>query len=176
MSAAFSTISAERDAVDRALALSDGGRVLPVTALFARGTEDKWVVLRNSGGKPLRLQGELIAEGTSRASGGTAWHEIAIYRATDGGVAVAIRFLRSAGLENGVHRARSFADTDAASTWLESFEPAFDLSADFDVSDPRASAASVALKAASLRDRAERLDRDYRALVGEVLYRLETEA
>jgi hypothetical protein len=31
----------------------------------------------------------------------------------------------------------------------------------------------VTLKAASLRERAERLDRGYRGLVGEILYRLE---
>jgi hypothetical protein len=37
------------------------------------------------------------------------------------------------------------------------------------------SVAQVALKAAALRDRAERLARAYRVMVGELLFRLETE-
>jgi hypothetical protein len=65
---------------------------------------------------------------------------------------------------------------DDAATWLETFDPIADLSADFDVSDIRLSAARVALKASALRDRAERLDRAYRVLVGEVLYRLATDS
>jgi hypothetical protein len=38
------------------------------------------------------------------------------------------------------------------------------------------STASLAVKAASLRERAERLDRAYRGLVGEILFRLEADA
>jgi hypothetical protein len=37
------------------------------------------------------------------------------------------------------------------------------------------SAVCVAVKAAALRDQAERLDRAYRGLIGEVLFRLESE-
>jgi hypothetical protein len=174
MSAAFSQSQPDLDDADRALAVTDGGRVLPMATLFTRGTDDL-IVLRNSGGKPLRVQGILIAEGSSRGPHSTAWHEIAIYRVASGGVAVAIRFLGASGAACGVHRARLFDSTDEACGWLESFEPAFDLGADFDVSDARASSAAVSLKAAALRDRAERLEREYRALVGEVLFRLETE-
>jgi len=133
------------------------------------------IVLRQSGGKPLKIKAELLAEGSSRTVTSLGWHEIAIYRTEEDGIVVAIRSLRNGGAESCVHRARSFPDTDQAATWLEEFDPSFDLSADFDVADPRASAASVSLKAATLRDRTERLKRDYRCLVGEVLFRLETE-
>jgi hypothetical protein len=172
--ATSSVASPELADAERALAVSDGARVLPMATLFNRGTDDL-IVLRNSGGKPLRVQGILIAEGSSRGAQSTAWHEVAIYRVATGGVAVAIRFLGVSASACGVHRARLFDSTDAACAWLESFEPAFDLGADFDVSDARASSAAVSLKAAALRDRAERLEREYRALVGEVLFRLETE-
>jgi hypothetical protein len=131
--------------------------------------------LRNSGGKPLRLHAELLAEGSSRQPGSSLWHETAIYRAQDGKFAVALRFLSATGGEAGVHRARQFDTEDEAATWLEAFDPACDLDADFDVSDPRLSVALVALKAAALRDRAERLSRAYRVMVGELLFRLETE-
>jgi len=148
---------------------------LPLVWPYLAGGEVPVLVLRNSGGKPLRLRAEILAEGSSRRAGACVWHETAIYRTHDGAWAVALRFLSAAGMEGGVHRARLFATEDEAATWLESFDPACDLSADFDVSDPALSVAQVALKAAALRDRAERLVRAYRVMIGELLYRLETE-
>jgi len=43
------------------------------------------------------------------------------------------------------------------------------------VADPTATGADLAVKAAALRDRAEDLRRAYRALIGELLYQLDTE-
>ncbi len=166
MSAAYSAASAAM--LERTLRL-------PLAGLPARGGDTESVLLRNVGGKPLRLHGELLAEGSTRMPEAACWHEIALYRTGSGQIAVALRFLRPGGAETGVHRARVFEDMDSAASWLEGFDPAVDLSADFDVSDPRLSAACVAVKAAALRDRAERLDRAYRGLIGEVLFRLESE-
>lgn len=143
--------------------------------LFAREADEPVTLLRNSGGKPVRVHGDLIAEGSSRTESAVAWHEVAVYRMGGGASAVAIRFMRGGGA-CAVHRARLFNTHDEAATWLEGFDPSCDLSAGFDVSDRRLNAAFVALKAASLRDQAERLDREYRALICEVLFRLETEA
>ena len=174
MSAAYSAASAAfiesepASAADRALAL-------PVPALGVRSQPAGSVLLRNVGGKPLRLRADLLAEGSSRASNLGFWHELALYRTDSGQIAVALRLLRAGGAETGVHRARVFEDMDCAATWLEGFDPANDLSADFDVSDMRISAACVTLKAAALRDRADRLERAYRGLVGEMLFRLESE-
>jgi hypothetical protein len=131
------------------------------------------LLLRNGGSKPLRLRGELLAEGSTRGISAESWHEVALYRTESGQVAIALRFMRSGAAESNVHRARIFEDMDQTASWLETFDPAVDLNADFDVSDTRLSAARIALKAAALRDRAERLDRAYRCLVGEVLFRLE---
>jgi hypothetical protein len=157
------------------LTLTEPPRRQPAT-LYARQSGSGVTVLRNNGGKPLQFHGVMIAEGSSRGQGALAWHEVAIYRTESGSLAVAIRFMRAGSGECGVHRARIFERQDGALSWLEDFDPACDLSADFDVSDRRSSAATVALKAAFLRDRAERLERDYRALVGEMLFRLETES
>ncbi len=169
MSAAYSTPEASNAGMDRnALAVGSA-------TLFARATGESVTLLRNSGGKPVRVHGDLIAEGSSRTVASTSWHEVAFYRMAGGATAVAIRFMRG-GSACAVHRARLCTTNDEAATWLEEFDPSCDISADFDVSDRRMSAASVALKAASLRDRTERLDREYRALVSEVLFRLETEA
>jgi putative heme degradation protein len=50
--------------------------------------------------------------------------------------------------------------------------PAIDLAADFDVSDATLSAAAVTVKAAGLRERAARLERGFRTLVGELLFQI----
>jgi hypothetical protein len=176
MSAAYSTLMNDAGESERgALALTEGFRAHPAATLVARSADPNSVALRNSGGKPVRVAGELIAEGSSRSGNGASWHELAIYRAPSGKFAVAIKFLRDHGAGCGVHRARLFDDIESASSWLEEFDPSFDISADFDVSDRSISAATMALKAAWLRDCADRLQREYRSLVGELLFRIETE-
>ncbi len=174
MSVAY-PMAATRGIDPEAVSVPSAPNMVKLPGFLGRGSDLALVVLRNSGGKPVRLHAELMAEGSSRYQGSMLWHELAIYRAEDGAVAVAVRFMAASGTEAGVHRALLFDTADAAANWLETFDPAFDLSADFDVSDTRVSVAAVALKAASLRDRAERLTREYRVLVGEVLFRLETE-
>lgn len=148
-------------------------RLLQMASATGRRSDPDVVILRNFGSKPLRLHAEMLAEGGNRVPGAGYWHEIAIYSADDGQVAVALRLLRSETGDLGVHRAKLFDDIGAAATWLEQFDTSVDLAADFDVADRQLSTACVTLKAASLRERAERLDRGYRGLVGEILYRLE---
>jgi len=130
------------------------------------------VLLRNIGAKPLRFHGELLAEGSNRSETAAHWHEIAIYRTDADHIAVALRLQRACGDDLGVHRARIFGDLDLAASWLEQFDSSGDLAADFDVADRCVSTASVTLKAAAMRERAERLDRAYRGLIGEILFRL----
>lgn len=132
------------------------------------------VTLR-AGGKPLRFQGEMLAEGSSRREHATAWHEVAVYRCEDGGFAAALRLRGQAGILTDTDRAQRFPDLDTLAGWLEHFDPAGDLKAGFDVADPDMSGAELAVKAASLRDRSDDLRRAYRALIGELLFRLETE-
>ena len=138
--------------------------------------ELRHILLRNIGGKPLRLQATLLAEGGNRQAGVTHWHEIALYRTDAGQIALALRLMSAAPGDTGVHRARVFGDIDAACDWLEQFDGAADLDAGFDVADQNLSGPTLAVKAASLRGRADRLDRAYRGLVGEILFHLESEA
>ena len=174
MSVAYSKVAA-RPAETESVSRPAEAQVVPLAWPLLAGADAPPLVLRNSGGKPLRQHAELLAEGSSRLAGATRWHETAIYRSTQGKFAVALRFLSATEGEAGVHRARLFDTEDDAASWLEAFDPACDLDADFDVSDQRISIALVALKAAALRDRAERLSRAYRVMIGELLFRLETE-
>jgi hypothetical protein len=145
----------------------------PVESLH--GAEPGVVALRVSGGKPLRIRGTLLAEGHSWATGTIAWHEVALWRREGGEVAVAIRTLRKAANEADVHRAELFPNLPEALTWLEGFDPTADLSPDFDPNDRGLSALEVTLRAAALRGRAEEVARQWRALLGEMLFRLDSE-
>jgi hypothetical protein len=131
------------------------------------------VALQVSGGKPLRLRGVLLAEGNSWAPGTVAWHEVALWRCEDSEVAVAVRTLRKAQGETDIHRAELFPNLADALGWLEEFDPTADLSVDLDASDRALSAIEIALRAAALRGRADEVARQWRALLGEMLFRLD---
>jgi hypothetical protein len=133
------------------------------------------ILLRNSGSRPLRVQGELVAEGSSWAAGLPCWHEISLYRCDNGQIAIAQRTRHQSAPEVGLHRAVLRADMDETCAWLEMFDATADLDAGFDVADMNTSTATITLKASALRDRADRVVREYRCLVGELLYRLAVE-
>ncbi len=134
------------------------------------------LVLRVSGGKPLHLRGRLLIEGSSRQGNGGAWHEIALYHEVAGRYAVAIRSCRPTPGDACVHRADCFASLDDAVSYLEAFDPSGDLAADIDAADPHTNAAAIALQAATLRQRMDAVTRQYRSLLGEMLYALDTRA
>ncbi len=148
---------------------------LPAVAKWPGGGDARTVLLRNSGARPLRVRGELLAEGSSMVAGLPCWHEISLYQCDDGQVAIAQRTRQSHAPEGGTYRAVLRADMDAACAWLEGFDATADLDAGFDVADMSVSTTAIAVKAAALRDRVERVTREYRCLIGEVLYRLAAE-
>jgi hypothetical protein len=148
---------------------------LPTTYANAAplGADDNLVMLRNAGGKPMRLQGELIAEASSWAHGAPAWHEVTLYQADGEGYAVGIKTCLDASGDIAVHHARSFADLDGALAWLQEYDPTADLGSDIDVSDRRISTTDIVLRAAALRQRADWVELQYRSMIGELLYRLD---
>jgi hypothetical protein len=132
------------------------------------------IVLRVSGGKPLHIRGRLLGQGSSRAPHAAAWHEIAFYALGDGRIALSLVACNKAAGATDVHRAGIFDSLDQAAQFLEQFDPAADLGAAIDASDPDISAVSIALQAAALRQRVDALTRQYDALIGELLYAMDT--
>ena len=138
-----------------------------------RAREAGLVTLQVSGGKPLRLRGALVAEAHSWAPGTVAWHEVSAWRCEGREIAVAVRTLLKAEGSSDVHRAEIFPTLGEAQAWLEEFDPTADLPVDLDASDRRVSAVDIALRAAALRGRADAVARQWRALLGEILLRLD---
>jgi hypothetical protein len=143
----------------------------PATSLPALDPEDI-VTLRISGGKPIHLKRpELLAQCSSWTDGAAAWHELVLYRRETGDYAVGATMCRAEGGD--VFHARLFPELDSALSWLEAFNPTADLGADIDASDRRISTTEIALRAAALRQNADRVEQQYRVMIGELLYRME---
>jgi len=129
------------------------------------------VTLRVSGGKPLRIVGVIMAEANSWSPSVPAWHEVTLYRTQGQECAASIRMLKKAMGETDIHHAELFASIEEGLNWLEEFDPTADLVPDFDASDRRVSTAEIALLSAALRQHADAVTRQWRGLLGEVLYR-----
>lgn len=137
-------------------------------------TSDNMVTLRISGGKPMHMRADLLAECSSWSNGAPAWHEVVLYRQQNTAeFAVGIKTCGAAMGGNDVFHARLFPDLDAALAWLQIFNPIADLGADIDASDRRISTTEIALRAATLRQQADRVEQHYRSMIGELLYRLD---
>jgi hypothetical protein len=146
----------------------------------AHGRETGTVTLRVSGSRPLRLRGRLLAEASSWSAGTPAWHEVALYQRESGDMVVALRTCSQPGGsqpdgESDACHARPFASLADAASWLGGFNPTADLPTDLDASDRRLSGVEIALRAAALRQRADRVERQYKAMIGELLFCLEEE-
>jgi hypothetical protein len=154
------------------LNLDGDGHAAPPPAALAEYA-DGVVTLRMSGGKPMRMRAELLAECSSWSAGAPAWQELALYRRDSDDFAVGLRTCRGPAGESDVFHARVFRDLEEALAWLQAFDPTADLGVDIDASDRRISTTDIALRAAALRQRADRVSLQYRAMVGELLYRMD---
>lgn len=155
-----------------------GSMALEATYGPTGGSGSETVTLRVSGGKPMHLRAELLAEGTSWTVGAPAWHEVALYQRGSGDCAMSLKVCRgpggdAPGGDSDLFYARIFPALDEALGWLQDFDPTADLGADIDASDRRISTTDIALRAAALRQRTDRVRLQYRALIGELLYRLD---
>ncbi len=128
-------------------------------------------VLRVCGAKPLRIHGVILAEAHSWSPAVPAWHEVALFRTEGRECAVALRMRKKAVGEADIHHAEIFASLDEALEWLEAFDPTSGLAPGFDASDRRVSTAEIALASAALRQQADAVTRQWRGLLGELLYR-----
>ncbi|MGD0107870.1 MAG: hypothetical protein ABSC06_28090 [Rhodopila sp.] len=142
-------------------------------AIALNEPRDGTVTLRISGGKPLRVRAELLAECSSWSAGAPAWHELVLYRCHAAGFAVGVKTCRASADGSDVFHARIFPELDPALAWLQAFNPTADLGADIDASDRRISTTEIALRAATLRQHTDRVEQQYRVMIGELLYRMD---
>jgi len=154
--------------------LAASGAVVPAPDTVAEDIAPPTrITLRVSGGKPLKMRAQLMAEGSSWSPGTPAWHEVAVYRRELGEYAVAVKTFKKSVGEKDVFRAEVFPNIDEVMAWIEGFDPTADMTIDLDASDRSIRSADIALRAAALRLRSDEITRQFQALVGELLFRLD---
>jgi hypothetical protein len=131
------------------------------------------VMLRRTGERPLSFQGVEVCSAMSYMPGTPLWYEINVYRtAADSYVANVRMFTKSDNDKDrfSVYEASSF---DEAMYWLESYNPAEDIRADLPLDNMDVPVIELGLKAAAVRMRLAEARRQYRDLLGEILFALD---
>lgn len=140
----------------------------PVAAVGQSGL----VTLKRVGTRPLSFNGSEICMAMSFVPGAPSWYEINLYRSVEQRFVLAVKqFFRDADEQDLCH-AWEFGDFDGALAHMENYDPADDIRVEI---DPGAAMTlpEMAAHALALRARAGEARRQYRALVGEILFDLE---
>ncbi len=127
--------------------------------------------LPRPGQRALRFRGRCLAAATGRPQAAELWHDIAIYRTLAGRIVVQIAVC-GPNIVVSSH-VQSFPDLDAASIWLEDFNPQADILVDSNVPAGASNLADVLLHGLMQRLHRTRIDRRFRDRVSNVLWRLE---
>ncbi|MEN0087529.1 MAG: hypothetical protein AAF737_03735 [Pseudomonadota bacterium] len=133
--------------------------------------------LRRTGMRPMNFTGRELCSAMSYASGTPLWYEINLYQTHEGSFVVDVRMFSKSEDERDMHRAVEVHDVDAMFDWLEAHDPIADIDCDCMVlATDSLSPTEVALRAADLRMRVDEGRRQYRDLVGQILYDLDMSA
>lgn len=149
----------------------DGFEMAPTPAPPAMG---QVVRLRRTGERPLVFRGEEICCATSYVAGPPFWYEINVFRTGNDTFVADIRMFTKSENEKDrfvSHHAETF---DEALSWLESYDPAGDIRVDLPLDDPHMPIAELGLRAAAVRLKVAEARRQYRDLLGDMLYALDS--
>ncbi|MEO0498058.1 MAG: hypothetical protein AAF141_11950 [Pseudomonadota bacterium] len=130
--------------------------------------------LRRTGQRPMSFTGRELCSAMSYASGTPLWYEINLYQTDDDDFVVDVRMFSKSENERDIHRAHRVSTVDAMFEWLEGHDPILDIESDcMTLSSDTMSPTEVALRAADIRMRVDEGRRQYRDLVGQILYDLD---
>ncbi len=132
-----------------------------------------WITLRRTGRQPLRFKGALVAEATGHTPEGRMWHELNIFSRQTGGFVVDLRVFKKGRGQKDIFHVHAFETMGEVISFLEEFDPTVDVPANVDTDVPGCATARMTLKAVALRQQIEEAERDFRSLVGDVLFRLD---
>jgi hypothetical protein len=150
-------------------ALSQSPMVEPAAAAIA----DQFFTLRRSGGRPLSFAGVELCSAMSYEPGTPLWYEINVYRTASRTYVANVKMFSKSEDEKDRHAAHEADSFEEALYWLENYEPAGDIRADLPFDNPSVPVIELGIKAAVVSMKLSEARRQYRDLVGEVLYALE---
>ncbi|MGL4239970.1 MAG: hypothetical protein ACRCTI_02535 [Beijerinckiaceae bacterium] len=130
------------------------------------------ITLRRTGERPLVFQGSEVCSAMSYMPGTPLWYEINVYRTAAEGYIANVRMFTKSDNDKDRFSAYEASSFDEAMFWLESYDPAEDIRADLPLDNTEVPVIELGLKAAAVRMRLSEAKRQYRDLLGEILYAL----
>ncbi len=134
---------------------------------------DQAITVRRSGTRPMTFAGVELCSAMSYEPGTPLWYEINIYRTSGRSFVAAVKMFSKSEDERDRFSACEADSLDEIAYWLESYEPAHDIRADIPVDHATMPVIELGIKAAAAGLKLAEARRQYRDLVGEVLYALE---
>jgi hypothetical protein len=137
------------------------------------GSPEQMFSLRRSGARPMNFVGAELCSAMSYEPGTPLWYEVNVFRTAARSYVANVKMFTKSEDEKDRFSAYETESFDEALSWLESYEPANDIRIDlpFDRSDVPPVELGIRAAAASMRLAEAR--RQYRDLIGEVLFALE---
>jgi hypothetical protein len=124
--------------------------------------------LRRTGRKAIRFEGWQLIEALGSNGGRHVWHDLNIYRTVKGSIVVELIARRGLADHHDVSHVQTFDDLAAAANWLEAYRPAEDVPIPAGLGGMDTTLPWAVLQAVQLRQRIDRIELDYRALLSEV--------
>lgn len=132
--------------------------------------------LKQTGARPFEFSGTEICSAMSFVPGPPLWYEINVYQTTNRTFVVGVRMFTKSENESDVHRVMEAMSLEDVVGQLESYDPSFDIDASsLRIDDHSVSIAELSLAAITLRQRLEEARRQFKNLVGDILYELEND-
>lgn len=129
--------------------------------------------LRRTGGRPISFAGVQLTMAMDYAPGCEMWFEINLYRTAEERYVADVRNFKRDADEQDCFSVYEADSLDAALAALEGHDPANHIAIGFDLEAADASLADLTFRALALRVRVENARRQYRTLLGQVLYDLD---
>jgi hypothetical protein len=132
------------------------------------------VTLRRTGERPLSFNGVEVCSAMSYMSGTPLWYEVNVYRTSSDSFVANVRMFTKSDNDKDRFSAYEASSFDEALFWLENYNPADDIRADLPLDDTEVPVIELGLKAAAVRMRLSEARRQYKDLLGEIFFAIES--
>ena len=128
--------------------------------------------LRRTGARPVQFDGMLFAGMTGWNANSEMWHEINLYKRSDGIIIVDLRVFKKAPDRKDCFHVVQCDTLDEAATWLQAYDPGADIEIEIELDNPAMSLADLTVQAADLKIHLAEVDKQYRSLIGDLFYQI----
>jgi hypothetical protein len=145
----------------------------PMHDAAAVGMPEQMVTVRRNGGRPLTFVGVELCSAMSYEPGTPLWYEINIYRSASRTYVASVKMFSKSEDERDRFSFYEADSIDEVMFWMEGYEPAHDVRADLPIDNTALPVIELGIKAAAASMKLAEARRQYRDLLGEVLFALD---